>query len=64
LSENEHFVDNLPEDSFQKLFWQQQIDALGRSGSKKHGIRWHPLMIRWCLTAYIFTINPEKDMKH
>lgn len=29
------------------IFWQQQLEA----ASKTHlrGMRWHPLMIRWCL---------------
>lgn len=32
---------------FQKLFWEQQIEAARKKG--KQGMRWHPLMIRWCL---------------
>ena len=33
-------------DSFQKIFWEQQQKALS---SSKKGMRWHPLMIKWCL---------------
>ena len=34
-------------DSFENIFWQQQKEA----ASKKHKcqIRWHPMMVRWCL---------------
>ena len=34
------------EDSFQSIFWNHQKDAITR---EKNGIRWHPLMIKWCL---------------
>ena len=37
------------EGSFQHIFWQQQKKALKRDGVNKKGIRWHPLIIRWCL---------------
>ena len=36
-----------PPDSFQRVFWEQQVDALSRKDAR--GMRWHPLMIRWCL---------------
>ena len=35
-----------PEDSFQRVFWQQQKEALSKD---KRGMRWHPAMIKWCL---------------
>ena len=35
-----------PEDSFQRIFWQQQKDAASKS---RHGMHWHPLMIKWCI---------------
>jgi len=34
-------------DSFQHLFWDQQIKAL--SLNDKRSMRWHPLIIKWCL---------------
>ena len=37
-----------PEDSFVRIFWQQQLKAM--SGKKSANMRWHPLMIRWCLS--------------
>ena len=39
-------VDKLPVDSFQRIFWKQQKESMEKH---KNGMRWHPLMIRWCL---------------
>ena len=39
-------IADLPGSSFQRIFWMQQVEAAKR---KKYGVRWHPLMIRWCL---------------
>ena len=46
-SELSSFIESLPEDSFQQLFWKQQCEAASK---KNHcQMRWHPMMIRWCL---------------
>ena len=37
----------LPPKSFQELFWKQQKEAAAKSDCRS--MRWHPLMIRWCL---------------
>ncbi len=47
IERNTSVVDSLPPNSFQRLFWEQQLIALSKSNSK--GVRYHPLMIRWCL---------------
>ena len=46
MTEQSATMDKLPEDSFKRIYWNQQMEA-----AKKHrnGMRWHPLMIRWCL---------------
>jgi len=44
--EEESIVSKYPEDSFQRVFWQQQREASCRD---KRGMRWHPAMIKWCL---------------
>ena len=36
-----------PEGSFQQIFWDQQKQAMKQKDMR--GIRWHPLMIRFCL---------------
>ena len=41
------FLEDLPPDSFQRIFWQQQVDAAAQRDPR--AMRWHPLMIRWCL---------------
>ncbi len=35
-----------PPDSFPRIFWEQQLQAAKKSSK---GMRWHPLMIRWCI---------------
>ena len=45
-AESKRMAESLP-NSFQKLFWQQQNEAASKSSAK--GMRWHPLMIKWCL---------------
>ena len=36
------------EDTFHNILWKQQRKAMGREGVRRNGIRWHPLMIKWC----------------
>ena len=40
---------SFPPDSFQHIFWKHQLDSVARSGKKKNGVRWHPLMIKFCI---------------
>lgn len=48
MEENtENINKNFPEGSFHRLFWEQQQEALQAKDSR--AIRWHPMMIRWCL---------------
>lgn len=35
------------EESFQTIFWQQQLKSASAKSSS--GIRWHPLIVKWCL---------------
>lgn len=45
-TQNSTVIQQYPEDSFQRLFWNQQKLVAGKSGKS---IRWHPLIVRWCL---------------
>ena len=45
--EEEQVTKSFDEGSFQQIFWQQQKEAASKSD--KRGIRWHPLIIKWCL---------------
>lgn len=48
MDENDSNIEALySKDSFIYLFWRQQKEALTKKNLK--GMRWHPLMIRWCL---------------
>ncbi|XP_065894386.1 uncharacterized protein [Dysidea avara] len=46
-SQSTSFLDDLPPDSFKKIFWNQQIEAASKKDARS--MRWHPLIIRWCL---------------
>ena len=48
MEENDRGIEaQYPKDSFMYLFWKQQREALAKKDLR--GMRWHPLMIRWCL---------------
>ena len=47
LLENTQFIDGQPSNSFQRIFWQQQVEAASQNNAGT--MRWHLLMIRWCL---------------
>ena len=36
--------DKYPEGSFRRLFWDEQVKAIGKSDAQQ--IRWHPALIR------------------
>ena len=46
-SESMKFFEELPPDSFQRIFWQQQVEAATQKDART--MRWHPVMIHWCL---------------
>ena len=39
--------------SFQRLFWEQQVEAL--KTPDKRQIRWHPMIIKWCLSIKLLS---------
>ena len=45
--EEAQFLNSYPEGSFQHLFWEEQKKAAAKR--KGNGVRWHPLMIKFCL---------------
>ena len=49
MQENSQEIENnFPNDSFRQLFWKQQFEAALKSNPKQ--MKWHPLMIKWCLS--------------
>ena len=60
---NQHdseITEQYDENSFQALFWRQQQEAL-RSGK---GVRWHPLMIKWCLYLHHCSSGAYKMLRN
>ena len=44
---NQSIIDNCPENSFAKIFWDNQYKAASQKSCKQ--FRWHPAIIRWCI---------------
>lgn len=43
-------MEEFPQGSFARLFWQQQLEAVSRKDARSmKGMRWDPLMVKWCL---------------
>ena len=60
---NQHendLISKCDEDSFQILFWKQQHQAL----SKGRGVRWHPLMIKFCLYLHHCSSKAYKVLRN
>ena len=47
LNESQKELSSLPADSFQKIFFDHQMQYT--APKKKSSTRWHPAIIRWCL---------------
>ena len=45
--EEDQVMKLFPDGSFQQIFWEQQKKAAAKKDPR--GVRWHPLMIRFCL---------------
>ena len=54
LNENyEQIKQTYPEGSFARLFWEEQLKAATVKDPRQ--IRWHPLMIKWCLNLKLIS---------
>ena len=42
-----------PEGTFARLFWEEQIKAASASNGRQ--IRWHPVIIKWCLNLKLMS---------
>ena len=51
---------NFPNDSFRQLFWKQQLEAAIKNNPKQ--MKWHPLMIRWCLSIRFKSSSPYEAL--
>ena len=46
-NEGETMQERALPNTFQEVFWRQQVDAASRDDIR--GMRWHPTMIKWCI---------------
>ena len=53
-------IANFEEGSPAWLLWQQQKEIAEKKDSR--GMRWHPLMIRWCLSIYYTSASAYKQL--
>ena len=56
------FLDNLLPDSFQRIFWQQQVEVAAQKDPCT--MHWHPLMICWCLYLRHRLVTFYLSVKH
>ena len=42
-----------PQGSFRRLFWEEQLKAASQKDPRQ--MRWHPLIIRWCLNLKLMS---------
>ena len=58
---NSHSADTdiLPDGSLKKIFWQQQLKAASLKDMRQ--IRWHPVIIKWCLGLKLKSYSAMKD---
>ena len=48
-------------ESFQTIFWEQQLSATKKKNAKS--IRWHPLVIKWCLYLHHKSSGAYKTLR-
>ncbi len=54
MKENEENIKKAyPEGSFSRLFWEEQFKASTKVDARQ--IRWHPVMIKWCLNLKLIS---------
>ena len=53
-------VEEFPQGSFRRLFWEQQCEALKKSPRQ---MRWHPTMIKWCLNLKLTSTAAYETMR-
>ena len=53
-------IADFPENSFQRLFWEQQKEAMIKNPKQ---MRWHPTMIKWCLSIRLKSSRAYETMR-
>lgn len=52
-SNNEAVLNEFPEGSFRRLFWEEQLKVNRLKDTRQ--MRWHPMMVRWCLNLKLLS---------
>ena len=60
-SKSDEIRDAYPEGSFRRLFWDEQLRAATVKNARQ--IRWHPMMIRWCLNLKLLSSSAYHAMR-
>ena len=53
---------DFPHDSPQYLLWEQQQKQASYSDSKS--MKWHPVMIRWCISIYLKSPSAYEQLRN
>ena len=54
-------MEKFPAGSFRRLFWEEQIKAAKVSDARQ--MRWHPMMIRWCLNLKLLSTSAYHSLR-
>ena len=50
-----------PENSFSRLFWDEQLKAASTKDPRQ--VRWHPVLIKWCLNLKLLSSSAYHAMR-
>lgn len=50
-----------PENSFMRLFWDEQLKAASAKDARQ--VRWHPVLIKWCLNLKLLSSSAYHAMR-
>ena len=53
-------IEEFPDGSFQRLFWEHQKESLQKNPRQ---MRWHPTMIKWCLSIKLKSSGAYESMR-
>ena len=61
ISSNDSVKKAYPEGSFSRLFWEEQLKAASVKDARL--IRWHPVMVKWCLNLKLLSSSAYHAMR-
>ena len=57
----EHVREKYSENSFHRVFWEQQLNALSATNHRQ--LRWHPALIKWCLNLKLRSSSTYRALR-